>query len=75
MECFYVTRMVKNKMKTKTIIIAEIGVNHNGSFNLAKKLIDKAKSVGATFAKFQVYIQLTKSHMKNRLKLIIKIKH
>ena len=55
MECFYVTRMVKNKMKTKTIIIAEIGVNHNGSLKLAKKLIDKAKSVGATFAKFQVY--------------------
>ena len=47
--------MVKNKMKTKTIIIAEIGVNHNGSLKLAKKLIDKAKSVGATFAKFQVY--------------------
>tara|TARA_B110000971_G_scaffold195617_1_gene210158 strand:- start:3124 stop:4146 length:1023 start_codon:yes stop_codon:yes gene_type:complete len=47
--------MVKNKMKTQTIIIAEIGVNHNGSLNLAKKLIDKAKSAGATFAKFQVY--------------------
>ena len=55
MERFYVTRMAKNTMKTKTIIIAEIGVNHNGSLNLAKKLIDKAKSIGATFAKFQVY--------------------
>jgi N,N'-diacetyllegionaminate synthase len=47
--------MAKNTMKTKTIIIAEIGVNHNGSLNVAKKLIDKAKSIGATFAKFQVY--------------------
>ena len=55
MECIHATRMVKSKMKNKTIIIAEIGVNHNGSIKLAKKLIDKAKSAGADFAKFQVY--------------------
>ena len=30
-------------MINKTIIIAEAGVNHNGSLDLAKKLIDKKK--------------------------------
>ena len=33
--------MIKNKVK----IIAEIGVNHNGSLKIAKKLIDEAKNV------------------------------
>jgi len=34
-------------------IIAEAGVNHNGSMKLAKKLIDKAKDAGADAIKFQ----------------------
>ena len=42
--------------KQKTIIIAEIGVNHNGNINLAYKLIDKAAEAGADFAKFQTSI-------------------
>ena len=29
------------KMKNKTFITAEIGINHNGDINLAKKLIKK----------------------------------
>lgn len=37
-------------------IIAEAGVNHNGSVILAKKLIDQAKSCGADAIKFQTYI-------------------
>ena len=36
-------------------IIAEIGVNHSGSMNLAKKLIELAKAGGAHAAKFQSY--------------------
>ena len=36
-------------------IIAEIGVNHEGSMDLAKRLIDEAKSGGAHAAKFQSY--------------------
>ena len=42
--------------KNKILIIAEIGVNHNGSIAIAKKLIKKAKLVGADYAKFQMYI-------------------
>lgn len=34
-------------------IIAEIGANHNGDIEIAKKLIDKAKVCGANCAKFQ----------------------
>ncbi len=41
--------------KKKHIVIAEIGVNHNGKINLAKKLILKAKQAGADFAKFQIF--------------------
>jgi len=36
-------------------IIAEAGVNHNGNINLAKKLIDVAKEVGADAVKFQTF--------------------
>lgn len=37
----------------KTIIIAEAGVNHNGSVEMAMRLIDKAKEAGADYVKFQ----------------------
>ena len=37
----------------KTLIIAEAGVNHNGSFELAKQLVDKAVEAGADIVKFQ----------------------
>ena len=43
--------MTKNLDKIQ--IIAEIGVNHNGSLSLAKKLIKIAKYSGADFVKFQ----------------------
>jgi N-acetylneuraminate synthase/N,N'-diacetyllegionaminate synthase len=36
-------------------IIAEIGQNHNGDMQLARRLIAEAKAAGATVAKFQVY--------------------
>ena len=40
---------------TKTIIIAEAGVNHNGDINLAKQLIEVASQAGADFVKFQTF--------------------
>jgi len=39
----------------KVLIIAEAGVNHNGNFKLAKKLISAAKKVGADVIKFQIF--------------------
>lgn len=42
-------------MSKKTVIIAEIGPNHNGSLGLAKKLIKSAKLSGADYVKFQTY--------------------
>lgn len=41
---------------SKTYIIAEAGVNHNGSVEIAKKLIDVAKNSGADCVKFQTFI-------------------
>ena len=38
-----------------TIIIAEAGVNHNGSIETAKLLIDKAAEAGVDYIKFQTY--------------------
>lgn len=40
---------------SKPYIIAEIGVNHEGSMDLAKRLIDLARQGGADVAKFQSY--------------------
>ena len=40
--------------ESPTFIIAEIGNNHNGSLDLAKKLIDQAIAAGANCAKFQL---------------------
>lgn len=39
----------------KVFIIAEAGVNHNGSIQLAKKLIDIASEAGADAVKFQTF--------------------
>ena len=41
--------------KDKTLIIAEAGVNHNGSLDIAKKLIDVAYEAGADYVKFQTF--------------------
>ena len=42
-------------MKHQTLIIAEAGVNHNGSLKIAKQLIDAACEAGVDFVKFQTF--------------------
>ncbi len=39
--------------KRTTKVIAEIGINHNGSLQTAKDLIDVAKVAGCNYVKFQ----------------------
>ena len=40
----------------KTLIIAEIGVNHNGSLDMAKQMVCVAKECGADIVKFQTAV-------------------
>ena len=48
----------KRKIGTgrKTFIIAEAGLNHNGSLEIAKKLIDNAKKTNCDAIKFQSFL-------------------
>ena len=39
--------------RNRPFLIAEIGINHNGSIKLAKKLIDLAKKYNFDAVKFQ----------------------
>lgn len=42
-------------IKSRTFIIAEAGVNHNGEIQLAKKLVDTAKEFKTDAVKFQTF--------------------
>ena len=41
--------------KLSTTIIAEAGVNHNGSIDIAKEMIDAAANAGVDYVKFQTF--------------------
>ena len=55
------------KNKNKTYIIAEAGVNHNGSLKKALDLINMAKKAGADCIKFQVFDSSKLSTKQNKL--------
>ena len=40
----------------RTLIIAEAGINHDGDFDAAKKLVDVAGEAGADYVKFQSFV-------------------
>ncbi len=42
-------------MKSKIKIIAEVGINHDGSLKKAKKLVKVCKDIGADYVKFQSF--------------------
>ena len=45
--------MNKNKIFKKPYLIAEIGINHNGSLKIAREMISVAKNCGFNAVKFQ----------------------
>ena len=42
--------------ENRTFVVAEIGINHGGDLNTAKRLIDSAAKTGADAVKFQTYL-------------------
>lgn len=62
--------LIHSIAKVKIPLIAEIGINHNGDMNLAKKMMIAAKRSGANFAKFQYYkknVRVKKNHLTEYL--------
>ncbi len=61
---------IKNKHIGPTypvFIIAEAGINHNGSYKIAKKMVDIAKKAGVDCIKFQTHItekEMIKTNIK-----------
>lgn len=45
----------EDMIPAKPFVIAEIGVNHNGSIKLAQQMIDEAQRLGADAVKFQTF--------------------
>ena len=52
MNNFYIENRLVNA-NSRPLVIAEIGINHNGSMAICKQLIDVAKDAGANCVKFQ----------------------
>ena len=48
------TREINNSVDP--LIIAEIGINHNGSIKIAKEMVDSAKNAGVEVIKHQTHI-------------------
>ena len=55
---------LKVTLSSEPFVIAEIGINHNGSVSLGKELIQAAYENGADAVKFQTYI--TEERFENK---------
>ena len=55
---------IKIGNKFRAFVIAEAGINHNGSLEIAKKLIDQAKISGCDSIKFQSFLKNTRISAK-----------
>ena len=47
---------IKIGPKYSPVVIAEIGINHNGSLKIAKELVDSAERAGVKILKHQTHI-------------------
>lgn len=54
------------KTDKNTYVIAEIGINHGGNINVAKRLIDSAVRSGADAVKFQTYLTEKRAPKNNK---------
>ena len=64
-----VTRKLnKHGLKTdkSTYVIAEIGINHGGDLDMAKRLIDSAARSGVDAVKFQTYLTEKRAPKNNK---------
>jgi sialic acid synthase SpsE len=61
------TREINNN--SDPLIIAEIGINHNGSIKVAKEMVDSAKRAGVEVIKHQTHI--VEDEMSNEAKKVI----
>ena len=51
----------------QTLIVAEIGVNHEGNFDLAQRMIGEAAEAGAHAVKFQTYYVSKNTYLSNAI--------
>lgn len=51
------------------VVIAEIGINHNGSLNIAKEMVDAAYKAGAEIVKHQTHV--VEDEMSQAAKMVI----
>ncbi len=68
-------KIKSHNLNKKILLVAEIGNNHEGDFNLAKKLIKLASNSGADAVKFQSFItesNVSKDHNPQRYKMLKK---
>ena len=63
--------MVNFKQLDKPYFIGEIGINHNGDIDIAKKLIDAVNACNWDCAKFQKEIQMSVCQNIKKVKCVL----